>query len=139
MAITKLVAVVSNTSPAAASTVAGTTTVNISDLAWFQVYLDVQGATGGALDVYIQSRYGSLWVDWYHHPQMAAAAGSEKRVIVPESTSIVSTVGVDLVPALASGACVGGKPGDALRLCFVAGAGTSAGAAQVMRVIGFKS
>jgi len=100
------------------------------------------GVTGGTLDVYIQSEIATnVWVDWAHFAQVAAAGAARSYACSCEATSVISTVGVGTVAApgvaLAAGTCVGGHPGDKLRAIFVSGAGASAGAAQVIRVIGW--
>jgi len=47
----------------------------------------------------------------------------------------ITAIGKDLVPALAVNTVVGGQFGRKMRLLFVAGAGTSAGASQTVRLI----
>ncbi len=92
------------------------------------------GATGGTLDVYIQEGLpDGTWYDVVHFPQLAAAAAAitykGNISMLPQPTSAAPTVvGTGLTPALAVNTIVQGTGFDRLRLLFVAGAGTSAGA-----------
>lgn len=92
------------------------------------------GATGGTLDVYLQSSpdQGTTWVDYAHFAQLAAGAAAVKYALVVgqgvQSAAPV-VVGINATPALAVNTVVGGGWGDRLRLLMVAGASTSAGAA----------
>lgn len=102
------------------------------------IWAQLVGATGGPLDVYIQSQInktGTLkWVDIAHYAQKAAAAAATEHLIVlareGQASSGIVAVGSDLTPALAANTVVGGDFGYALRLLFVAGALTTAGGAQ---------
>lgn len=127
------------TSPAAASTVAGTATAAILLRNADRLVIDASlvGATGGTLDVYIQRRVAAdTWRDWIHFPQLAAAAAAIRytaTVTGDEATALVVVgQGTDAAPgvALAANTVVNCIPGDAIRFVFVAGASTSAGAAQ---------
>jgi hypothetical protein len=133
--------VMTNTSPASASTAVGAQTITgLDDYDWFEVDGYLQGATGGTLDVYIQRKVATdTWVDWIHFSQLAAAAAAIKQHVPPNGTlSGITTIGggSDATPgvALAAGSACGCHPGDALRMVFVAGAGTSVGASQTLRV-----
>ena len=93
------------------------------------------GATGGTLDVFIQYNPSGdrvSWIDYAHFNQLAAGAGVLKVVAScatgAQNLTLV-TVGTNLSPLLAAGTVLGGGWGDAFRLVFVAGAGTTAGAA----------
>jgi hypothetical protein len=99
----------------------------------------LQGATGGTLDVYIQTSpdQGVTWTDYIHFPQIAAAATAVTYRANPNAwLGTINVVGKDLVPALAANTIAGGLPGDRLRVLYVAGSGTSAGALQKIRVFG---
>ena len=135
------------TSPAAAGTVAssqvvtGSLAVNVpagvagwvDDYESIDIAIDLQGATGGSLDVYVQisPNNGAHWYDIIHFPQvLAGAALVHYQVPLSQATNTLTAtqVGKDLSPALVSGAVVNGAFGDRFRLVMVAGAGTSAGA-----------
>lgn len=110
-------------------------------------YATLAGATGGTLDVVVQSSVnGGLaggWYDVIHFPQLAAAAASVAYVIsigrspvAPSATSPPIVVNkVDLTPALPVNTSIPNGMGNALRVIYVAGVGTSAGAAQAVKAI----
>lgn len=126
------------TSPAAPGTGLGTSNVIISKLDEYESLLIVPsliGATGGTLDVFIQHSYdeGNNWVDYIHFAQLAAGAAASKQFVSVSKFGgqVVTfpTVGYNLTPTLAAATAVGGPFGSQMRLIFIAGAGTSAGAA----------
>ncbi len=101
------------------------------------------GATGGALDVYIQRNIGpNLWADWVHFAQLAAGAAAVRYSLMANlagSTTITTAnAGTDATPAvgLAAATFIGGHPGNTIRMVYVAGASTSAGAAVTVYVQG---
>lgn len=143
------------TTPSAASTVASSAAVvgsiagaplgvavgGLDGLTGLFVEAILQGATGGTLDVYLQvcPIPGGNWYDYAHWVQIAAAAAPARFVFAVANTAqqlTITATGTNLTPALAAGTVVGGPWGDRLRLVFVAGAGTSAGAVQTIIVTG---
>jgi len=129
------------TSPATATTAiseAGALWTNLHEWDWFTLIGRLAGATGGALDVYLQSEiYDGVWVDWVHFKQVAAAAAAAYHSfdsMMAESATIVTGGGNDSTPgvALAAGKMAFAHPGKRIRVVSVAGAGTSAGAAQAL-------
>lgn len=137
----------SETSPAAAGTVVGATTIaGLDKFDSLLIYAALQGAAGGTLDIYLQTLVHStgdsangFWVDYAHFPQLAAGAAATKRVWCvtrhAQQTSL-TTVGIDASPALAANTILGGEWGSWWRFVFVAGASTSAGAVQTVSVFG---
>lgn len=132
------------TSPAAASTAVGATIFAGSTLNADKLVIDATliGGTGGTLDVYLQRKLASnSWADWVHFPQIAA--GTTKRyslAITGEGASIVEVGGgTDAAPgvALAANTAVDVIPGGDIRVVFVAGAGTSAGASNTIKITPF--
>ena len=141
------------TSPAAAGTVASSQVVTgspsanvpagvagwVDDYASIEVIAELMGATGGSLDVYMQTSPdgGLTWFDTIHWPQQSAA-GAQAYYNSPLSqaatTSTPVVVGKNLVPALAANTVINGSFGDRFRLVMVAGTSTSAGASVVVRV-----
>lgn len=131
------------TSPNAASTVAQT---GINGLARFDaiaIEASLVGATGGTLDVYLQVSHDfnpvsalGTWVDYVHFTQLASGGGAVSYRVDPALTNSITTVGTGTTPALAAGVVAGGFWGDAMRVLFVAGGGTSAGTSQVIKLIG---
>lgn len=131
----------SGTSPAAASTVAGSSSVSLAQFKVANIYGSIQGATGGNLDVYIQTSYdgGTTWVDLVHFAQKAAGAAAVGYVFtvtrgLPIAATPVTVNTASGTPVLASGNCVPGGLGSYIRRVDVAGASTSAGAAQTIQV-----
>lgn len=129
------------TSPAAASTAVGATIFAGSTLNADKLVIDATlvGGTGGTLDVYLQRKLASnSWADWIHFPQIAA--GTTKRysfMITGEGASIVEVGGgSDAAPgvALAANTAVNVIPGGDVRVVFVAGVGTSAGASNTIKI-----
>jgi len=98
------------------------------------------GATGGTLDVYLQTSVdGTEWRDYAHFAQLAdGAAVATYGFSVSRSgqQTSITAIGKDLTPALAANSVLGGDFGNQMRALYVAGAGTSAGAAQVIRITG---
>lgn len=128
----------SYTSPAAASTVANIPVKGLGIYRSMFCYAGLTGATGGALDVYIQTSPdgGTTWVDYAHFTQKAAGAALTHQAFTVSKggqQTTLTTVGVGTVPALAV-SVLGGDFGDMLRVVSVAGAGTSAGAAQILKL-----
>jgi hypothetical protein len=132
-----------DTSPAAASTVVSPV-LTLDRLDHFEQAMIVAvltGGTGGTLDVYLQFFDGYDWVDYLHFAQLTAGAAAVVKAIPITRTSqrlAPVTVGRNATPALAADTCLGGDFGDKFRAVFVAGVSTSAGAAQVIRVVGTK-
>lgn len=141
----QLAGTITATSPASASTaVASGTIEGLDRFDWIAIEADLQGATGGTLDVYVQRKLGAnLWRDWLHFAQLSAGAAAVKYSVQSGSDNDIYTVGggTDASPgvALAADSFVGGHPGTELRVVFVAGTSTSAGAAQTVRVYGWKN
>lgn len=132
-----------DTTPAAASTAAGAVASGgFRDAQALTIVATLQGATGGALDVYLQTSFdgGTTWLDYAHFPQLAAAAASSIRVwhVNRETAAAtLTTIGSGTTPALAVNTINGGAWGDMFRLVYVAGAATSAGAAQTVKLFGW--
>jgi len=127
------------TSPASASTAATTDTIaEIADYEWFLLVAELQGATGGALDVYIQGKLADTWYDWGHFTQLASGGAAVKYMVQPQPNNGAVAIGSGTSVALAANTFLGGYPGDEIRLVFTAGAGTSAGGAQTVKVFGRK-
>lgn len=137
--------VFSDTSPAAADTAVSASKAGaLQRFGALTIIATLTGATGGTLDVYLQVSpdAGVTWYDYAHFAQLAAGAAAITKVITVSRAGQqtgIPTVGTGLSPALAANAVVGGDFGDMMRVLFVAGAGTSAGAVQTIKVIGTRS
>ncbi len=123
---------ITDTSPAAASTVVGSIARNLNGFDSYIVSAALVGATGGTLDVYLQREIGedgsAVWEDWIHFPQLASGASAVKYVVTPTLSNTIVAVGRGTSPALAANTCAGGPPTNRVRAVYVAGASTSAGA-----------
>lgn len=127
------------TSPATASTAASTEVlVNLERYERITIDLDVQGATGGTLDIVVQRYAGGQWRDWFRLAQLAAGASAAHYTYTPAANQAATAVGVGTTPVIAANTWLGGYQGGRLRFLFVAGAGTSAGASQSMVVTGWR-
>jgi hypothetical protein len=128
---------ISDTSPAAPGTAAGDTIQGLEDVDTITIIATLAGATGGTLDVYLQTSFdgGTVWVDMAHFPQLAAAAASSVRVWqlcrnVVHSTLATVGSGTVAAPGVALAAnTVVNCWGDRIRAVYVAGGGTTLGAA----------
>lgn len=138
----------SGTSPGAASTTVTTAVPCAAALNADRLVIDANllGATGGTLDVYIQRKIApDTWRDWIHFPQLAAAAPAIRYTATITGDEVTGLVvvgqGTDAAPgvALAANTIVNCMPGGFLRLVFVAGVGTSAGAAQSVIITPYTS
>lgn len=135
----------SDTTPASASTAAsGKTIAGLHMYDALAVHASLVGATGGTLDVYLQYSpdKGTTWVDYAHFAQLAdGAAAIQKFFSVSRfaQQTTIATVGSALTPALAVNTVLGGEFGDRMRAVYVAGVGTSAGAAISIKFVGTRA
>jgi hypothetical protein len=129
------------TSPAEATTAAAATTVTgLDEFETFTVDAAITGGTGGTLDVYVQRKVGTKWLDWIEFPQAADGATiAHYSVDSAAAQSSPTAVGVDAVPALAADTMTVQHPGREVRVVFVAGADTTAGASQTVWITGWRS
>jgi hypothetical protein len=136
----------SGTSPAAASTAPGAYATGLAKYAGLRVEAQVIGATGGTLDVYLQRKVGpNLWVDWVHFAQLAAGASALLYSFTIQNVSTatgaltaVTSGGTDATPTSTGGTglIMNNHPGDFVRVVYVAGASTSAGAVIKVYITG---
>ena len=140
---------ISVTSPAAASTVVSTEVTGLDKYDSLIILAVLAGGTGGTLDVYLQvatkeeDGAATEWVDYAHFAQIADGAAAIKRlwsVTRHAQITSIATIGIGTAStpavALAANTILGGEFGSRMRVVFVAGAGTSAGAAQIIDIIG---
>lgn len=145
MALQRLYQEVTVTSPASETTeIAADIFDDLLDYDWFSVDADLTGATGGTLDVYIQRWVeNDVWRDWIAFPQIAAGVAVAYYSAQSGGNTTIQAVGNGTdsaaTPALAANSFVGGHPGRKARVVLVAGAATSAGASQVIRLTAWKS
>lgn len=137
-------------SPAAPGTVLGTPgsglIVGLGQSVVCVVDALIQGATGGVLDIYIQSSVDAMqdgtgtWYDVIHYTQLAAA-GAQVRWVATLSRGFNKIAAapnaanpVDGTPSLTANTLIPDALGNALRVVLVAGASTSAGANQRIKI-----
>lgn len=145
MSTYRLLGTIADTSPASAST--AVSAIAVSGLEQYQeihIEADLLGATGGTLDVYLQRRLGNdLWRDWIHFSQLADGAAAVKYSAPPGYSQTMTVVGGGTTAApgvaIAANTNIGCHPGTEIRAVYVAGAGTSVGAAQTVRVFGLQA
>ena len=142
--------IIAETSPAAASTVASTARaykLEVCDS--LTIIGQLVGATGGTLDVYLQTAHDAAdvadtdatWFDYAHFAQLASGGPAVKvlwHVNRDTAVSTITTIGSASTPALAASTILGGSWGNRMRLVYVAGALTTAGAAQSVTIIGHR-
>jgi len=113
----------------------------LDDYEALNVVAELQGATGGTLDVYVQysTDEGQTWYDVIHYPQLAAAAAAiiySAPISNTTTTAAPVVIGKNLSPALTTApSVVNGAFTDRLRLVMKAGAGTSAGAPVKVSIV----
>jgi hypothetical protein len=132
----------SETSPSSNTTTAGTQeAIGLDRYDWFMLDATLTQATGGTLDVYVQRWCSKLaeWRDWIAFPQLAAGSTVFRYTVMTGSGTSITVVGQGTSPTLAANTFIGGHPGSKVRMCFKAGASTSAGAVQKVCVTGWKS
>ncbi len=120
---------VTNTDPGSAAGILSSS--NLDEAEMLTIVFEGPGATGGTLDVYVQTFLDAHWYDLCHIKQLANGAVATKlQYICGRANQQTGTVvAIDGTPALANDTIVGGLWGEKFRLAFVAGVGTSAGAA----------
>lgn len=130
------------TSPASATTTAQTAVKGFSNYTSLTLYTVLQGATGGVLDVYLQTSFdgGTTWTDYWHSAQLSAGAAAAAKVWgAQRGASVTTGVAVNTAngtPVLAVNTLLNGPWGDQFRVIMVAGASTSAGASQTIVLYG---
>jgi hypothetical protein len=128
----------------AAASTSDTTITGLDNFTTCVIHAQLVGATGGPLDVYVQSSIdGSSWYDVVHFTQLGAGAGAVRYFAsvnrFPAGTPAIRTVNTaDATPALGANSLVSEGLGNALRIVCVAGALTSASASLTF-IIGVNS
>lgn len=134
--------VLSALSPAAPGTIvsgSGITATGLDAFSEITVLMTLQGATGGTLNVTLQTSNdgGTSWQDWFRSADILAAAAASTTVVSrPSVVAAPVVIGQGLTPALAKGTVRPGVVGRWMRVVFEAGAGMSAGAAQIITLVG---
>ena len=133
------------TSPATAVTAVADPMGGLDKCDYVIIDASLAGGTGGTLDIYLQREIdgtaSDVWADWYHFAQLSAGSTAKVSVTSDMATTtapIVIGIGTLAVPAvaLAANTLTAREPMGRVRMVFVAGASTSAGAAQTIRFSG---
>lgn len=136
---------VAATSPASESVATAGTIRGLEGYDSLHIDADLVGATGGTLSVFLQRKIADdVWVDWARFPDLAAEASATNYSVwattaTTNGSAVAVGYGTDSTPAaptIAANTFIGGPPGEELRVVFSAGASTSAGAAQTIRITG---
>jgi hypothetical protein len=137
---TTYVTVFSGTSPAAAGHAESTAITGLSVFSAITIYALLAGATGGVLDVVLETSDGTHWVEYARFPTITAAASAVMYTLDPVLTGVISAAGSGLTTTfvLAANSFRGGHWGDTMRARLVAGSGTSAGSAQSIIIAGVR-
>ncbi len=141
---------VGTTNPAAGTAVIGTPLVGIAQFNTALIVADLIGATGGTLDITVQTSIDAQqdgtgrWIDLAHYTQLAAGGGAASWTSghtrgFGTSTAPAAANPTSATPTLAANTIRPDFLGIALRVVAVAGAGTSAGAAISIKVLLSKS
>lgn len=130
------------TSPASATYQVGTGVAGFSQFKALSFLATITGGTGGVIDVIVEhSNDGVAWYEYVHFPQVAAVT-AKTYVFAPTPTGNVqvgknnadgSTLTTSMT--LTAGDNAPGPWFDQMRVRYVAGAGTSVGAAQAVAVL----
>ncbi len=138
---------ISDTTPATAITAVSKPVYGLEKFSEIKIVADLIGATGGALDVYLQwtPDAGTTWYDYAHFAQLAAAAPAVRYCCSSRfglATAVPSVIGKGTLVtpgvALAAALCLGGPWGEGMRAVYVAGASTSAGAVVSIVISGIR-
>jgi hypothetical protein len=118
----------------------------------FVITAALVGATGGVLDISLQRRVTApdavtpLWSEYARFTQLTAGGAavvytlsSAQAATTPIVTSLWADDAQTGALTLTTNTCVGGHPGDAIRVVAISGASTSAGALVTVYVMGIKT
>ena len=134
--------IATETTPSSATTAASAGTIKgcngFDSVCGILEFTGVGGGMGGTLDVYVQSSWdeGTTWFDFVHFTQFASGAASSTAKFSSDVLNTITTIGKNTSPALAANSCAGRDWGDWIRMLYVAGASTTAGATVKLTVIG---
>lgn len=114
--------------------------VGLGDFDAVTIVAEVVGATGGTLDLLLESKWSSddTWYSLYRFPQLTAGAAAAVYKITFGLGNTVTTIAKDGGQTLATSTVAAGHWGDRIRLFVTAGASTSAGAAVKFKIIGHR-
>jgi hypothetical protein len=110
----------------------------LDDYRSLRFFAELTGATGGSLQVTIESSAdGSNWYEYLSWPSITSGAGLayySASTSLSAGTSSILAVGKGSVSAIAANKVVGGAHGSMLRLLMTAGSGTTVGAPVLVRI-----
>src|SRR5262249_42517734 len=108
---------------------------DLSGFHTMRVEATLRGAANGTLNCYLQCTYdrGQSWTDLVAFTQQTASASATTYGVTltrSNGSAYATSVGKGTSPALSAGTSRDGCWGDQVRILFVAGSGTTAGASQ---------
>lgn len=137
--ITNLLSVVADaTSPAAAGYAVTTPVTGFDRCIALTINATLTGATGGTLNVIVEtSPNGTDWYELVSFAQLSAAAAAVQKSVAILVDGVIAARGKNQTTAvvLAAGTAFGGQWYDRLRVRYIAGTSTSAGAVQAIEAI----
>jgi hypothetical protein len=138
---TELVSGTEATSPATASSAVSTAVSGFMKYQTLTIIGALAGATGGTLDVIVEtSTDGTDWYEMVRFTQLASggAAAVSRFNLSPTGGAATVVVGKNLTTTtgMVSGTSINGQWFDQLRVRYIAGTSTSAGAVQKVTVVG---
>lgn len=126
------------TTPAAASAVRTTANGGFSAYKAITFVANLIGATGGVLDVVIEHSpdAGTTWYEYAHFTQQANGGPAKSYIFAPAVNVAPTECGKNLTTTfvVTAGNATGGRWFDTICLRYVAGSGTSLGAAVSVKV-----
>lgn len=146
-AVTSALFDLSASSPNSNSQVAQAPLTGLGVYRSLDIYMQIQGATGGTLDMalYTSPDLGVTWVEYARLHSFAAAAAQitrrwsvsrgQQQTTIQTVSSFLNGNAPPAAPALSADTIVGGDFGDRIRLVFFAGTGTTVGAAQTIKIL----
>jgi hypothetical protein len=140
--VVNLLGAAGTASPAAAGHSESTAVTGLGVYRAYTLIGDLVGATGGVLDVVVEtSPNGTHWYEFARFTQKAAASAATSEHIDPVLDGKAVIVGMDLTTTfvLAQATCKNGILFDQARVRMVAGSGTSAGATQKVTLVGVRN
>ena len=129
------------TSPATATYAVSTPVTGLGVFTAITIYADLLGATGGTLDIALEtSPDGVNWYEYVRFANTAAAAAAKSFTYDPVLDGAIVNVGKNLTTTfvLAASTARGGHWGDQMRVRMVANASTTAGAVQSIKIEGVR-
>lgn len=144
MAIASIAKRIVETSPSAPGVMISSNSVaSFAPYDTIRMYATLTGGTGGTLDVVLEESFDQIeWFEFFRFPQVAAGVTKTWRATSVLQNGILEVGLSSLLTSqqvIAPNTNGAGPWGDFIRAKYIAGAGTTAGAPQIIRLIGTTS